>query len=86
MAQVGDVLQMDFQSDIYRGEYELVENLGGNTWLARHIEPSDEIFNAILSDESKYARGEEEVLERIERTGDTFKVRLVSREEFAGYF
>jgi hypothetical protein len=44
--QVGDVLKHDFQADVFEGEYRLVEDLGGGSWLAETVEPSDELIEA----------------------------------------
>lgn len=34
----------DLQSDFFRGQYRLIEDLGGGEWLAEHLEPSDELI------------------------------------------
>lgn len=45
--EVGDVFEFDFQSDMFCGSYRLVESLGGNRWIAEHVEPSDELIELI---------------------------------------
>lgn len=48
MAQVGDTMKFDFQSDVFEGEYRLVEDLGNGQFVAEYLEPSDELIDAVL--------------------------------------
>ena len=79
--QVGDVLTFDFQGDIYRGQYRLLEHLGKQVWRAEHLPVTDEQ----LAEMEKYET-EEYILSRVDEAGKTFEVRLVSREEYSKYF
>ncbi len=53
--KVGDIHRSDFQSDVFQGEYRLVENKGKGVWVIEYLEPSDEILDAIMQD---YLHGE----------------------------
>lgn len=88
MAKVGDIRSFDYQSDIYRGQYRLVRDIGDGVWLAEHLEPTDEMIDAIMNDEAmaRYRDPESEVLDRIDQAGTRFRVRLVSASTFASYF
>ena len=44
MSKIGDVLKFDFQADVFRGEYRLIEDLGKGLFIAEHVEPSDELI------------------------------------------
>lgn len=48
--KVGDIHKWDYQSDVFRGEYRLVEDLGNGRWVIEHLEPSDEILEEIMQD------------------------------------
>lgn len=83
MLKPGQIKHFDFQSDIYQMRYELVENLGGNVWKCRYLEPTDEQVEMVLAD--KYG-GEAAVLELIDRAGTTFETRFISAAAYAEYF
>lgn len=100
--QVGEIRQFNFQADVYGGRYRLVKHLGGTSWEAEHVEPSDEEIDAIMNDPSEYAGGgvyimpdgsavfpkgrEETALARIDQTGARFNIRIVSAAEFSRHF
>lgn len=107
MAKVGDVFRWDFQSDVFRGEYRLVESQGRNVWLAEYLEPSDELiaeatefylrsanpylgyhdpFGPERREATRQEALDEEILDRIERAGQTFRVELVSAARWAEAF
>jgi len=44
--KVGDVITWDYQSDVFQGQYRLVEDLGRGTWRAEHLEPNDELIES----------------------------------------
>lgn len=46
--QIGDVYKWDYQSDIFQGEYRIVENLGGGRWIIEDVEPSDELIDEVI--------------------------------------
>lgn len=41
---VGDIRKWDFQSDVFEGEYRIVESLEGNRYRIERLEPSDELI------------------------------------------
>jgi hypothetical protein len=110
MAKVGDVHRWDYQADVFRGEYRLVENLGRDEWLAEYLEPSDELIEEatayyLTADPSSWCAvgyhdpfGPErrlrtpqealdaEILDRIERAGQTLRIRFVSAARYAEAF
>lgn len=45
--KVGDVQKYDFQSDMFGGEYRLVEKLPRGIWKCEILAPSDEVIEAI---------------------------------------
>jgi hypothetical protein len=107
MMKVGDVLKFDYQSDVFEGEYYLVEDLGGGCWLAANVEPSAELIEAAriyyFEDEHAYLgyhdpfgperrvatrqeAWDEEIMNRIDRTGEMFKIQFTSRAKWAEMF
>ena len=101
-AHVGQVRRFDYQSDIFRAEYRLVEHLGGNRWLAEYLPPSDEAIEeilegAILEHDKGYEYGyfgrgdklelaEREIARRQADAGSTFTISIVSRDAWAAMF
>lgn len=94
-AQVGDVRTWDYQSDIFQGEYKLVENLGGSLWRAEHLPPSEAVIDRILEVAVNGRPGqwmttieevECEIADRVRRAGTTFEIRLVSLRQWAEMF
>jgi hypothetical protein len=45
--RAGEIRKFDFQSDVFEGEYKLVEKLEGNIWLIENLPPSDEMIARI---------------------------------------
>jgi hypothetical protein len=90
---------MNFQSDVYRGEYQLIKRVSGNVWECEYLAPDaamlDEMIDhAIVEDENGWwgeFRGDLDAVQqewdrRVARTGERFRVRLVSAAEFAAHF
>lgn len=46
--QIGDVREFDFQADVFRGRYRLVENVGGNAWVVEFLAPDDAELDRIV--------------------------------------
>jgi len=91
--QVGDVRTWDFQSDTFRGQYRLISHDGGDLWTAERLAPTDEICEAILAyacsvDPATHSwmsdldQVEAEIEYRRWEAGSTFKIRLVTRDQF----
>lgn len=47
---VGDIFTSDYQSDIYEGQYRLVEDQGNGNWVAEYVEPNDELIERVRVD------------------------------------
>jgi hypothetical protein len=43
--KVGDIHKWDYQADVFRGEYRLIEDLGKGSWIIEYVEPSDELID-----------------------------------------
>lgn len=84
----GTIAHFDFQADIYRGRFRYLEPVAGerSVWLCEYLEPTDDELEVILNDSSPYCGGEGEALERIDRAGQRFVVRVVSPAAWAGMF
>lgn len=93
----GKVCKWDFQSDVFGGSYELLEHLGKDVWLARHLAPSDDVIDAIVEYAAEaekhghsYLGTAEEMMREIEfrqaLAGQTFEIRLVAVREYAEMF
>ena len=46
--RAGDVVEYDFQADVFRGRFRLVERVGRNRWLVEDLEPDEAETNRIL--------------------------------------
>lgn len=47
--EVGNVLRWDFQSDVFRGEFRLLEHLRGSVWRAEYVEPLDALIEEAVA-------------------------------------
>jgi hypothetical protein len=89
--KVGDVLTWDYQSDVFKGQYRLVENLGRGVWRAENLEPSDELIEAARA---YYLDSENPYLDWIDPFGperrratrqESFDAEILVRIENAGH-
>lgn len=46
--QAGDILQNDFQSDVYGGRYKLIERVGPKTWVTEVLPDADDVIDKIV--------------------------------------
>lgn len=107
MNRVGEIHYFDNQSDVFKGQYRIVEHLGGRNYLAEYMEPSDELiaeatdfylnspnpylgyhdpFGPERREATRQEALDEEILERIDRAGQTFRIQFVSQAEWAEAF
>jgi hypothetical protein len=104
--KIGDIMTWDYQSDIYGGQYRLIEDLGGGRFVAEYLEPSDEVIDRIINDfmdghgyldyidpfgpNRRRVTAQEsldmEIMQRIERAGQTFKIQIVSAATYHAAF
>jgi hypothetical protein len=80
----GEVRRFDFQSDIYRRRYRLVEDLGGGRWLVEILEIEDAVL-AVMEDDAQsgtYYPTQQDILDEIDETGTTREVRFVSNAQW----
>lgn len=89
--KVGDVITWDYQSDVFQGQYRLVEDLGRGTWRAEHLEPNDEL---IESARAYYLESEHPDLDWIDPFGperrratrqESFDMEILGRIKNAGH-
>jgi hypothetical protein len=105
--QVGSVHRFDGQSDVFHGEYRLVEDLGKGLFVAEYVEPSDALiteaeafylhspqpylgyhdpFGPERREATRQEALDQEIDDRIDRAGRTFRIRFVSQEAWAAAF
>lgn len=80
---VGDERRMDFQSDVFRSWYRLVENLGGGVWRCERMPITDEMLDEMIADPYM---SDDEIARQIDAVGTTFETRFVSSERWAAMF
>lgn len=85
--KVGDIKRLDYQSDIWCLQYEVIEHVEGNTFKVRYLEDDEVVKAEILADPSPYCGGQKELdWRRDNMYGRETEMRFVSHEEWARAF
>lgn len=95
--QPGDIHQWDFQNDMFRGSYRLIEEIEPNVWEVERLAPTDAETDAILELAANHeAKGfswmsdidqlMQEIDNRIADAGSRTQIRMISRAQFSSEF